>query len=151
MHRRTYLTTMAGVAALTACAEAPKREETAEAPTARETAASGHPIQLHVDLQVDPAREQEMVANFENEFRPTIAGQPGFVGVTLLKLRDVMVGPAPGDAKYRLIISFDTEDQRKTWIATDEHQRVWPMIEGTLTGSKYSVILYDHVGGQVRG
>jgi len=30
----------------------------------------GHPIQLLVDLSVDPAKEQEMLHNFHNVFRP---------------------------------------------------------------------------------
>src|SRR4029077_1903100 len=39
----------------------------------------GHPIQLHVDLSVDPAKEQEMLHNFHNAFRPAAAKQPGFI------------------------------------------------------------------------
>ena len=33
-------------------------------------AGPGHPIQLHVDLAVDPAKEKEMLHNFETIFRP---------------------------------------------------------------------------------
>lgn len=107
--------------------------------------AATNPIQLHVDLEVDPAREKEMVANYAQQFRPTIRKQPGFADVKLLKLRSAVAGPKPGNATYRLIISFQTEEQRQKWVATDEHQRVWPTIEKTLKGAKYGALLYDPV------
>ncbi len=105
--------------------------------------AAPNPIQLHVDLDVDPAKEKEMVANFHKIFSKTMAKQPGFVEVKLLKLRGAVVGAAPANAPYRLLISFETEDLRKKWVATDDHQRVWPAIEKNLKGAKFSAVLYD--------
>jgi len=102
-------------------------------------------IQLHVDLEVDPAREKEMVESFEKTFRPAIRKQPGFVDVRLLRLRSALAGKAPAGATYRLLISFASEEQRKAWVATDTHQQVWPTIERTLRGAKYSALLYDIV------
>ena len=107
--------------------------------------AAQNPIQLHVDLDLDPAQEKQMLANYRKQFQPAIRKQPGFVEEKLLKLRSAMAGPAPANAPYRLIISFETEEQRKAWVATAEHQRVWPTIEKTLKGSKYGAVLYDVV------
>ncbi|MGH9661311.1 MAG: antibiotic biosynthesis monooxygenase family protein [Bryobacteraceae bacterium] len=101
------------------------------------------PIQLHVDLDVVPTRQKEMATNFHTVFKPVISKQPGFVEVKLLKLRSALKGPAPGSANYRLIISFRTEEDRKAWVARDEHQRVWPSIEKTLRGEKFGAVLYD--------
>lgn len=84
-----------------------------------------------------------MVGNYHKIFSPAIRRQPGFLDVKLLKLREVVAGSLPGRAKYRLIISFRSEEQRKQWVATDEHQRAWPTIERTLTGAKAAAILYD--------
>jgi len=123
MHRRTCLATLAAGAAFAAPAV--------------------NPIQLHVDLEVDPGKEGELVANFRRVFRPAISKQAGFVSVRLLKLRKAIVGIAPADAPYRLVISFQTEEQRQTWAASDEHQRAWPAIEGTLKGAKLTALLYD--------
>ena len=103
------------------------------------------PIQLHVDLEVDPAKEKEMLSTYANVFRPAISKQPGFVEVKLLKLRSALAGQAPAGATHRLIISFQTEDQRLKWVATDVHQKVWPQMEKTLKSTKYSVILYDPI------
>ena len=108
-------------------------------------AAPGKPIQLHVDLEVDPSREEEMVSNFRNVFEPAIRKQPGFVEVKLLKWRKALAGAGPASMKYRLLISFETEEHRLKWVATDTHQKVWPEVGKTLVGAKTIVLLYDVV------
>ena len=77
-----------------------------------------------------------MVSNFKNIFKPVISKQPGFVAVQLLKLHSAIVGEAPSDAPYRLQITFKTEELRLAWVATDEHQEVWPSIANTLGAFK---------------
>ena len=104
-----------------------------------------HPIQLQLDLELDPAKEKELLTNYKNTFRPAISKQPGFVDVKLMKLRAEMAGKVPVNCTYRLMLSFQTEDQRKTWVATPLHQKVWPTIENTLKGAKYTAFLYDVV------
>ena len=91
------------------------------------------PIELHVDLEVDPAKADALVDTFHRVFEPTIRKQPGFVSVALLR--------APSG--YRLVISFETEEQRKTWVGTADHQRVWPQMEANLTGSKFAAMLWQ--------
>ena len=100
-------------------------------------------IQLHVDLEVDPQKEATLAATFKKTFEPTIRKQPGFVDVKLLKFRKAMAGAGPGKFNYRLLISFQTEEQRVKWVASAEHQRVWPEMEKNLTGQKYVPWLYD--------
>lgn len=86
-----------------------------------------------------------MVENYQKIFQPAIRRQPGFVDVKLLKRRDMQGGPVPAQGKYRLIISFETEELRRRWAATEEHQRAWPTIGNTLTGSKYELNHYDEI------
>jgi heme-degrading monooxygenase HmoA len=127
MKRRACLKTiLVGACAATAAAELP-----------------GHPIQLHVDLAVDPAKEREMLHNFHNVFRPAAAKQPGFIDVKMLKLRSALAGAAPSGASYRFELIFASEEQRKAWVATATHKKVWPTIEKTLTSKDYTVLLYD--------
>jgi len=109
--------------------------------SAAETA--GAPIQLHVDLEVDPAKEKELLANFGKVFRPAIRKQPGFVDVKLLKLRSALAGKAPENCAFRLLISFQTEALRMQWVKSDDHQKAWPTLEKTLKGVKTIVLLYD--------
>jgi heme-degrading monooxygenase HmoA len=129
MKRRVYLKAMlAG-----ACASAASAES------------HNHPIQLHVDLQVDPAKEREMLHNFHTIFRPAASKQPGFIGAQMLKLRKALAGTAPGAANYRFELTFASEPQRQAWVATAEHRHAWPTIEKTLVSKDYTVLLYDEV------
>jgi heme-degrading monooxygenase HmoA len=104
---------------------------------------AGHSIQLHVDLTVDPAREQEMLKNFHNVFRPAASKQPGFIDAKMLKLQSTLAGAAPQGANYRFVLTFESEELRKQWVATPTHQKVWPEIEKTLSHKNYNVLLYD--------
>jgi heme-degrading monooxygenase HmoA len=101
------------------------------------------PIELHCDLDVAPDKESDLVNTFHSVFAPTMAKQPGFVAVTLLKLEAAKHGPAPANASHRLVISFETEAQRVAWVATDDHQRVWPQMEKNLQGGKFTAVLWN--------
>lgn len=107
------------------------------------SATTEHPIQLHLDLSVDPAKEQEMLHNFKTIFRPAARKQPGYIDVQMLKLRSAIQGRAPEGANYRFVLIFESEELRQKWIATAVHQRVWPTVENTLKSKDYSVLLYD--------
>ena len=106
--------------------------------------ASTQPIQLHVDLDVSPARERELISNFRNIFEPAISKQPGFIDAKLLKLRLAVGGQMPTNMNYRLVLSFQTEAQRQAWTATAEHRQAWPSIEKTLRANR-GTLLYDVV------
>src|SRR5262252_32336 len=114
MKRRTLLKTIlaAGATAAGALAGAP-----------------GRAIQLHVDLSVDPAREKEMLHNFETIFRPEAGRHPGYIDVRILKLRTALQGSAPAGLNYRFSLTYRSEELRQKWVASPEHQRVWPSIE----------------------
>ena len=128
MKRRTYLMTMmaAGAAAVPVLA-----------------ADAARPIQLHVDLSVDPAREAEMLKNFETIFKPAASKQPGYIDVTILKLRSTLMGKAPVGINYRFELTYQSEELRQKWIKTDVHQKVWPTLENTLLTKNYTVMLFD--------
>jgi len=113
--------------------------------TAARTESKQSPIQLHVDLSVDTAREHEMLHNFQTVFLPAASKQSGFISVKMLKLRSTLAGAAPTGANYRFELTFASEDQRKAWVATATHQQVWPTIEKTLVSKAYTVLLYDEV------
>ena len=126
MNRRTCLQTMIAAAAPAAAQNQARK-----------------PIQLHVDLAVDPAKEQEMLRTFRNTFRPAAAKQPGFIDVKMLKLRSALQGKGPAGANYRFELTFQSEELRQKWVASDIHKQVWPMMEATLSSKDYTVLLYD--------
>ena len=103
----------------------------------------GYPIELHVDLAVDPAREKEMLHNFRTIFRPEAAKHPGYITVKMLKLRTALMGSAPAGVNYRFSLTYQSEELRQKWVASPEHKRVWPTIENTLSSKNYTVLLFD--------
>jgi hypothetical protein len=106
-------------------------------------AEASRPIQLHVDLSVDPAKEKEMLKNFKTIFRPAASKQPGYIDVKMLKLRSTLMGKAPAGVNYRFALTFQSEELRQKWVASDTHQKVWPTIEDTLSTKDYTVMLFD--------
>ena len=106
-------------------------------------AVAGNPIQLHVDLAVDPAREKEMLHNFETIFRPEAVKHPGYIDVKMLKLRQTLQGSAPTGMNYRFSLTYRSEELRQKWVASPEHKKVWPTIEKTLSSKNYTVLLFD--------
>jgi heme-degrading monooxygenase HmoA len=101
------------------------------------------PIQLHADLAVDPAKEQEMLEFFEQKFRPAAARQPGYIDLRMLKLKSTLRGVAPPGTNYQFVLTFASEALRQKWIATETHKQLWPIIEGSLTDKNYSRLLYE--------
>jgi len=128
MKRRTYLKTIlaAGAASAVAGAADPAR-----------------PIQLHVDLSVDLAKEKEMLHNFETIFRPAAVKYPGYIDVKIVKLRSALMGTAPAGVNYRFVLTYQSEEMRQKWVASAIHQKVWPAIENTLASKNYTVLLFD--------
>ncbi len=127
MKRRTYLKSMLAGASVAMTA----------------TAEGQRPIQLHVDLSVDATKEQEMLHNFKQIFLPAAKKQPGYIDVKMLKLRQVLQGGMPQSVNYRFVLTYATEEQRKKWVETATHKRVWPTVENTLKTKDYTVVLYD--------
>ena len=128
MKRRTALKTMLAGSA---------------APAAAQTQNAPRPIQLHLDMSVDPKREKEMLRNYETIFRPAVSQQPGFIDIKILRLRSTVAGKAPAGINYRFNLTFQSEELRQKWIKTDIHQKVWPELEKTLTTKDYTVLLFD--------
>src|SRR5277367_5620178 len=105
MKRRSYLKSMlaAGASVSGMAAQAVKR----------------NPIVLYVDMQVDPAKEQEMVKNFHTVFKPAGMKFPGYVDLKIVKLRSVLQGSAPVGMNYRFQLTYESEEARQKWINSD--------------------------------
>lgn len=103
-------------------------------------------IRLYVDMAVSPGREREMLAAFHDTFVPEAITHEGYIRVKMLKRRSILQGTAPAAHNYRFELEFESEALRQQWIASAGHQRVWPLIERTMTTQKdYPVVLYDEV------
>lgn len=128
MKRRTYIKTMLAGASAAAVANAQ---------------GGAKPIQLHVDMAVAPAKEKEMLKNFETIFKPAAVKFQGYIDVKIIKLRSALMGKAPAGLNYRFVLTYQSEELRQKWINSDVHQKVWPTIENTLVDKNYTVLLFD--------
>ena len=103
-------------------------------------------VRLYVEMDIAPGREREMLETFHNVFVPEAVKHEGYIRVKMLKRRTIIQGTAPSNHNYRFELEFESEELRQKWIASPEHQRVWPPVEKTMTTQKnYPVILYDEV------
>jgi hypothetical protein len=102
-------------------------------------------IQIHVDMSVDPAKEIQMLRDFETHFKPAAAQFAGYKDVKIIKLRKAFVGRAPEGVNYRFVLRYESEELRQKWIASDIHQEVWGMMEQTFRHKSYDVLLFDEV------
>jgi len=141
MNRRKLLQYLA-VAGLGQIAAAPIAE--AAAPSAS-TGQKG--IILYCDLAIDPAREQEMLDHYHNDFKPAAEKFPGYMDLKMVKIHKVMQGsPAPEKGvNYRFQLAYKSEEARQKWISSPIHKRLWPLIENTVVNRNYLVLLTDIV------
>ena len=100
-------------------------------------------IQVHVDMAIDPAKEQEMLRYFQTVFRPAAMKFRGYIDVRLLEVSAVPVGTAPPGINYRFAITYENEDLRQKWVSSDIHQEVWGGMEKMLSTPNYTVILFE--------
>lgn len=136
MQRRTCLKSLLAVSAASTVEQ---RAAAQPKPPAK------NPIVLYVDMQVDPAKEQEMIRNYHTIFRPTAMKHQGFVDIKIVKLRTALIGKAPAGMNYRFQLTYESEELRQKWIASPDHQMAWPTIENTLVTKDYTVLLCDAI------
>jgi hypothetical protein len=106
---------------------------------------ASNPIVLYVDMQVDPAKEKEMVKNFHTIFKPAAVKFDGYIDVKIVKIRSALMGKAPAGINYRFQLTYKNEELRQKWVASEVHKKAWPTIENTLVSKDYSVLLTDSV------
>jgi hypothetical protein len=46
------------------------------------------------------------------------------------------------------LIQFENEDLRQAWVASDDHQVVWPQMEAHVAGEKWQGWLYGVAGAR---
>jgi soluble lytic murein transglycosylase-like protein len=141
MNRRHWLQSLAWLTAGSAAVASTLAR--AASPTADAT----QPIVLYCDLAIDPAREREMLDAYHHHFKPVAQKHRGYIDLKMLKLRKVIQGgPAPAKSiNYRFQLTYQSEELRQQWIASEDHARYWPMIENTVVDKGYLVLLTEAV------
>ncbi len=101
------------------------------------------PIQLHLDLLVDPSKETQMLEYFRTQFRPAAMKFDGYVELKMIKLSHAAVGTAPKDVNYRFVLRYKSEEMRQKWVTSDVHAKVWGELEKTFLSNNYDVLIFQ--------
>ena len=104
-------------------------------------------IVLQIQLSPEPEREDELEEAVRQRFLPAMARQPGFVQAFLTgPCSDevlVAVGAQKPSFKFQVTALWNSEEERKDWVARDIHQEVWGEVSGLC--SRANALLLDVV------
>ena len=78
------------------------------------------PVELHIWMTAKSGHAEELQETFAEVFYPAVSSMPGFRTALLMR--------KPGTDEFTVRLSFDTEEQRMDWVASDEHQEAWPAL-----------------------
>ena len=79
------------------------------------------PVELHIWMTAKDGHAEALEKTFAEEFYPAVSSMPGFRSALLMR--------KPSTDEFTVRLSFDTEEQRMAWVASDEHQLAWPALE----------------------
>lgn len=94
------------------------------------------PMELHIWLTAKPGEEGAIEKTFREVFYPAVSARAGF--------RSAMMMRKPGTAEYTVRLSFDSEEQRMEWVASDAHQEAWPALESHAVKASYDGFAIIH-------
>ncbi len=107
-------------------------------------------------LQMDFVVDRENAVAFEKMYYsiyvPAMVVQDGYLSSKLLRLFSVdlskEIQAEPTNYNYQIQISFDTEENRRKWVASEQHQIAWPAASGLAKEFKWRG--YDIMGDDVQ-
>lgn len=85
---------------------------------------------LQMDFVVPKENSEAFEKMYASIYVPAMTVQKGYVGSKLLKLfpeeQAKSIGAEPTNFNYSVQIFFDTEENRKKWVASEQHLIAWP-------------------------
>lgn len=78
------------------------------------------PVELHIWLTAKAGHADALQKTFAEVFYPAVSSMPGFRSALLMR--------KPSTDEFTVRLSFDTEEQRMEWVASDKHQHAWPAL-----------------------
>ena len=118
----------------------------ANAAPAAKTAAKSMVLQMDFTVAKEDSEAFEKV--YHSIYVPAMTVQTGYLGSKLLKIYPEAaakeIQAEPTTYNYQVQIQFDTEENRRKWVASDQHKIAWPA--ATKTGKVYKWRGYDVMG-----
>jgi mannose-6-phosphate isomerase-like protein (cupin superfamily) len=103
---------------------------------------------LQMDFVVAKENAEAFEKMYYSVYVPAMTVQQGYLGSKLLRLFDVNLSKEiqaePTTYNYQIQISFDTEENRRRWVASSQHQIAWP--SATALAKEYKWRGYDVMG-----
>ena len=103
---------------------------------------------LQMDFVVAPENNEAFEKMYHSIYVPAMMVQKGYLGSKLLRLfpeeESKAIQGEPTNYNYQIQISFDTEENRKLWVASDQHKIAWPA--ATRLAKEYKWRGYDAMG-----
>ncbi|WP_194776218.1 cupin domain-containing protein [Pararhodonellum marinum] len=85
---------------------------------------------LQMDFVVDKANAKAFEEMYYSIYVPAMVLQTGYLGSKLLRLFPEKIAKEieaePTTYNYQIMISFDTEENRRKWVASKQHDIAWP-------------------------
>ncbi|HEX6845847.1 MAG TPA: hypothetical protein VF144_02660, partial [Chitinophagaceae bacterium] len=105
-------------------------------------------ILLQMDFVVPKENGEAFEKMYHSIYVPAMAVQKGYVGSKLLRLFPENISKEiqaePTTYNYAIQISFATEEDRRKWVASPQHQIAWPAAAGLVKEYKWRG--YDVMG-----
>ena len=95
-------------------------------------------IELHIYLEAKTEKDKMLEDIFKGKFLPAVSSMEGFISASMIKSESALY-------EYTIRLSFESEDLRLNWVASKEHQEVFPQIVNscqTVSWNIFSVIGY---------
>jgi heme-degrading monooxygenase HmoA len=103
---------------------------------------------LQMDFVVAKENAEAFEKMYYSVYVPAMTVQQGYLGSKLLRLfgenLSKEIQAEPTTYNYQIQISFDTEENRRKWVASSQHQIAWP--SATALAKEYKWRGYDVMG-----
>lgn len=94
------------------------------------------PMELHIWMTAKPGQSDALRKTFAEVFYPAVSSMPGFRNALLMRKL--------GTDDFTVRLSFDSEEQRMDWVASDKHQRAWPALAAHAAKTDYDGFAVVH-------
>ena len=103
---------------------------------------------LEIYFKVSKKRAADFEKMYVQSYVPALRKQQGYLRSKLLRVFPEKVAreidAAPTEFNYQMELVFDTEENRRRWVASKEHATAWPLASGM--AQKFAWRGYDVVG-----
>ncbi|HEU4860393.1 MAG TPA: hypothetical protein VFT15_11170 [Chitinophagaceae bacterium] len=107
---------------------------------------------LQMDFVVPKENAEAFEKMYSSIYVPAMTVQQGYLGSKLLRLFpdniEKEIQGEPTTYNYQIQISFDTEENRRKWVASEQHKIAWPAASGLAKEFKWRG--YDVMGDDNR-